>query len=255
MRHIIEHTRFPRQLREIQKLVRNSRSKDLREMVASYVRLILGTWPAASMEREIASLESLVSVRYCPINTRVGWSGNLEDRFLAVLRVSTIQPLEGVVRNAAKCSYLRHAYVPTKICLGILKKNLISVCKSQKTEFCSASRTKTRAKRHGLIRDSVRPTQGYRKHVCDSLVRSPSIVLRTYFFSSLLIFLSEKTSGISLAVGPIGVPSQSNHPRQVVYCRCYHCIVYSFPSSTPPSSPRPPLDPRPSLPGVRLASP
>ena len=83
-------------------------------MVASYVRLILGTWPAASMEREIASLESLVSVRYCPINTiillmlgfcyvtcktRMGWSGNLEDRFLAVLRVSTIPPLDGVVRS------------------------------------------------------------------------------------------------------------------------------------------------------------
>ena len=112
MRHVIEHTRFPRQLREMHKLVRNSRSKDVREMVASYVRLILGTWPAASMEREIASLESLVSVRYCPINTitnvgvllchktRMGWSGNLEDRFLAVLRVSTIPPLDGVVRSA-----------------------------------------------------------------------------------------------------------------------------------------------------------
>ena len=92
-------------------MVRNSRSKDLREMVASYVRL--STWPAASMEREIMSLESLVSVRFCPINTntnvgvllchktRMSWSGNIEDRFLAVLRFSIIPPLEGVVRNAA----------------------------------------------------------------------------------------------------------------------------------------------------------
>ncbi|CAN0160773.1 unnamed protein product [Ascophyllum nodosum] len=63
LRQVIEHTRFPRQLREMHKLVRNSRSKDVREMVASYVRLILGTWPAASMEREIASLESLVSMQ------------------------------------------------------------------------------------------------------------------------------------------------------------------------------------------------
>ena len=114
MRHVIEHTRFPRQLKEMEYMVRNSRSKDLREMVASYVRLILGTWPAASMEREIASLESLVSVRYCPINTntnvgvllcdktRMGWSGDLEGRFLAVLRVITVPPLEGVLRNAAQ---------------------------------------------------------------------------------------------------------------------------------------------------------
>ena len=92
MRHVIEHTRFPRQLKMMEYMIRNSRSKDLREMVTSYVRLILGTWPAASMERETASLESLVSVRYCPINTRMGWSGNLEDRFLAILRVSTIPP-------------------------------------------------------------------------------------------------------------------------------------------------------------------
>ena len=52
MRHVIEHTCFPRQLEEMEYMVRNSRSKDLREMVASYVRLVLGTWPAASMERE-----------------------------------------------------------------------------------------------------------------------------------------------------------------------------------------------------------
>ena len=114
MRHVIEHTRFPRQLKMMECMIRNSRSKDLREMVASYVRVVLGsTWPAASMEREIASLEFLVSVRYCPINintnvgvllchkTRMDWSGNLEDHFLTVLRVITLPPLEGVVRNAA----------------------------------------------------------------------------------------------------------------------------------------------------------
>ncbi|CAN0342731.1 unnamed protein product, partial [Ascophyllum nodosum] len=31
MRHVIEYTRFPRQLKEMENMVRNSRSKDLRE--------------------------------------------------------------------------------------------------------------------------------------------------------------------------------------------------------------------------------
>lgn len=67
MKHIIKHTRFPRQLKEVEYTVRNSRSKDLREMVASYVYLILDTWPPASLEKEIVFVESLISVRFPPV--------------------------------------------------------------------------------------------------------------------------------------------------------------------------------------------
>eukprot|EP00903_Cladosiphon_okamuranus_P015412 g14235.t1 len=62
MRHIIAHSRFPRQLKEVEYTVRNSRSKDLRESVGAYVLLMLKTWPAASMDKEAVYLESIVQL-------------------------------------------------------------------------------------------------------------------------------------------------------------------------------------------------
>ena len=97
------------------------------------------------------------------------------------------------------------------------------VCKSQKTEFCSASRTKTRAKRHGLksaIQCVLRRDTG--STFATRLFVHQVLCCVRISFPLLTIFFSKKTSGISLAVGPIGVPSKSNHPRQVVYCRCYY---------------------------------
>lgn len=44
--------------------VKNSRSKDLRESVGSYVLLMLQTWPAASMDKEAGYLESVIEVRH-----------------------------------------------------------------------------------------------------------------------------------------------------------------------------------------------
>ena len=64
MRHVISNTRFPRQLKEVEYTVKNSRSNHLRESVASYVLLMLSSWPAPSMEKEAAYLESIISVRY-----------------------------------------------------------------------------------------------------------------------------------------------------------------------------------------------
>lgn len=43
--------------------VKNSRSKDLRESVGSYVLLMLETWPAASMDKEAGHLESVIEVK------------------------------------------------------------------------------------------------------------------------------------------------------------------------------------------------
>lgn len=50
-------------LPQVEYTVRNSRSKDLRESVGSYVLLMLKTWPAASMDKEAGYLESIVQVR------------------------------------------------------------------------------------------------------------------------------------------------------------------------------------------------
>lgn len=63
MRHVISHSRFPRQLKEVEYAVKNSRSNNLRESVASYVLLMLGTWSANSMEKEVAHVESIITVR------------------------------------------------------------------------------------------------------------------------------------------------------------------------------------------------
>lgn len=63
MKHVINHTRFPRQLKEIEYRVKNSRSKDLRESIGAYVLLMLNTWPAASMEKEAGHLQSIISVK------------------------------------------------------------------------------------------------------------------------------------------------------------------------------------------------
>ncbi|CAM9252620.1 unnamed protein product [Ectocarpus sp. 12 AP-2014] len=62
MRHVIEHSRFPRQLKEVEYTVRNSRSKDLRESVGAYVLLMLRAWPPASMDKEAGHLESIIGV-------------------------------------------------------------------------------------------------------------------------------------------------------------------------------------------------
>ncbi|CAM9473158.1 unnamed protein product, partial [Hapterophycus canaliculatus] len=64
MQHIIAHSRFPRQLKEVDYTVKNSRSKDLRESVGSYVLLMLETWPAASMDKEAGYLESVIEVTH-----------------------------------------------------------------------------------------------------------------------------------------------------------------------------------------------
>ncbi|CAN0499584.1 unnamed protein product, partial [Laminaria digitata] len=62
MRHVISNTRFPRQLKEMEYTVKNSRSNHLRESVGSYVLLMLSKWPAPSMEKEAAHLESIISL-------------------------------------------------------------------------------------------------------------------------------------------------------------------------------------------------
>ncbi|CAM9568539.1 unnamed protein product, partial [Pylaiella littoralis] len=62
MKHIISHSRFPRQLKEVDYTVRVSRSKDLRESVGSYVLLMLRKWPAASMDKEAGYLESVIAL-------------------------------------------------------------------------------------------------------------------------------------------------------------------------------------------------
>lgn len=76
MKHVIRHTRFPRQLKEIEYRVRNSRSKDLRESVGSYVFLMLSTWPAASMDKDAQHLENIISVRsvVLGLNKKCSWS-------------------------------------------------------------------------------------------------------------------------------------------------------------------------------------
>lgn len=66
IKHIIRHTRFPRQLKEIEYRVKHTRSKDMRVSIGSYVLLMLQKWPAASMDKEAAHLEAMIEV----MNTR-----------------------------------------------------------------------------------------------------------------------------------------------------------------------------------------
>lgn len=63
LRHIIVHTCFVRQLKDFEYMVKNSRSKHLHESIASYVILMLQSWPPSAVDKEVGYLESMVEVK------------------------------------------------------------------------------------------------------------------------------------------------------------------------------------------------
>ncbi|CAM9290122.1 unnamed protein product [Phaeothamnion confervicola] len=60
MQHIIKHTKFPRQLKDLVHEAQTTKSAPLREALSLYLTLILEHWPPASLDKETALLEAAI---------------------------------------------------------------------------------------------------------------------------------------------------------------------------------------------------
>eukprot|EP00611_Tribonema_gayanum_P008131 TRINITY_DN1758_c0_g1_i3.p1 TRINITY_DN1758_c0_g1~~TRINITY_DN1758_c0_g1_i3.p1 ORF type:complete len:542 (-),score=76.53 TRINITY_DN1758_c0_g1_i3:32-1657(-) len=58
---IIEHVRFPRQLKDIAYEIKTSRSKELRAVLARYILQIVQQWPPEVLERDIDHLQAAIT--------------------------------------------------------------------------------------------------------------------------------------------------------------------------------------------------
>lgn len=63
LKHVIKHTRFPRQLKEVEFRLKDTRSKDMRVCISSYLLLMLREWPPASIDKDAAHVEAMIKVQ------------------------------------------------------------------------------------------------------------------------------------------------------------------------------------------------